>query len=248
MILLNDTEASASAPNFEPEIWNDLPLDAKENVRQFFEKLRKNHLNSVALLQSSGLFYLGAMVSLLEPKTDYPNVNVLRIRRLLSEEEVNDIIDLLNDHFSYQQTRANCYAYVLNFKKGTVGAKPDPGGKTSEYKCRLYDTYRDAIVDGAQEDGLIYAGCVSPRVRHEFYRVALFILEDNDDPSFHWLREDFGASAWSHKDGHGPVKNTDYAGNVIASPHSAQLGKYELRDFFYVPYGGIEPKFMYSGL
>lgn len=248
MILINDHDSSAAAPNFEPEVWNDLSIDTKENVRQFFETLRENQLTTVTMLQSSGLFYLGALVSLFEPKTDYPNINALRIRRLLTEEQVTDLVGLMEEHFSYQQTRANCYGYVLDFKKGSVGAKPDPGGKTQEYKCRLYDTYRDAIVDGAKTDGLIHTGCQLPPVKNEFYRVALFIRESNDNPSFHWLREDFGQSAWSHKDGHGPVKNIDYSGDVIESPHAAKLGEYELRDFFYVPRGGIAPQFMYSGL
>jgi len=248
MNLINDHEFSAAAPDFEPDVWNDLPIDAKENVRQFFEKIRDKHMTAATMLQSSGLFYLGAMVSLMEPESDYPNVNALRIRRILDEEQVNDLIDLLNEHFSYQQTRANCYGYVLNFKNGTTGAKPDPGGKTQEYKCRLYDTYRDAIVDGAKTDGLIHTGVQLPPVQSEFYRVALFIRESQNDPSFHWMREDFNTRGWSHKDGHGPVKNTDYKGTVIESPHSARMGEYELRDFFYVPRGGVVPQYMHAGL
>ena len=248
MSLINDYDFSAAAPDFQPEAWNDLPIDAKENVRQFFEKIRERHLNAATVLQVSGLLYLGALVSLLEPETEYPNVNALRIRRVLSEEQVDDLIGLMNEHFSYQQTRANCYGYVLNFKNGSVGAKPDPGGKTQEYKCRLYDTYRDAIVDGAKENGLIHAGIQLPPVKNDFYRVALFVRESSNDPSFHWVREDFNTRAWSHKDGHGPAKNTDYAGNLIVNPHAARLGEYELRDFFYVPRGGIALQFMYSGL
>ncbi|MEK7801370.1 MAG: hypothetical protein AAB276_02850, partial [Pseudomonadota bacterium] len=234
MTILNDIEFSSSAPDYAPDTWNDLNVDTKENVRHFFAELRERHMGSMTLLQSSSILYLGALVSLFDKEENYPNRNASRIKNLIPPDEVDAIKNLIKKYFSFQQTRANCYAYMLDFRDGFPGCKPDPGGKTQEYKCGLYQSYRDAVVAGAVEDELIHAGSTMPAVRSDFYRAALFIKESRNDPSFHWVREDFNAGCWSHKDGHGPVKNLDYKGNAITNPQHASMGDYELAAYFYV--------------
>ncbi len=245
---VNDIEFSADAPDYDPDTWNDLAIDSLLNVSNFFAELRRRNAGAAAMLQSASLFYLGALVSLFDNDDNPLNVNATRINQLLSSRDVFQVKTLMVRYFSHQQTRANCYAYMLDFKDGTPGCKPDPGGKTREYKSRLYRSYYDAMVAGAIDDKLIHAGSQMPPVRANFYRAALFIQESKIDPHFHWLREDFGASAWSHKCAHEAVTNLDCEGEPISNPKHAALGQMEFADYFYVPKGGVAPQFMYSGL
>lgn len=246
--IFNVVGASQAAPTFCPDSWNDLGIDAKENVRRFFSKLRESCFGAVSLLQSSSLLYLGALLMLCDDESDTPSINKQRIERILSKSDIDKILNLLKEHFSSQQTRANCYAYAINFREGKIGAKPDPGGKTQEFKCRLYDTYRDAIVAGAIDDGLLRSGTVIPSVREGFYRAALFIREGDGDQSFHWVREDAGGKSWSHKEGHNLVTNTDKLGMILTNPERLSLSQYKLTDYFYIPKDGVQPAFHYSGL
>lgn len=247
MPLLSSRISEICAPEYCPEVWNDLPIDPKENVRLFFSELREKNMGIALLLQTSSLLYLSALVSLCDKRPTLENTNCSRIRSLLSLEEISKLEALVRKYFSFQQTRANCYAYALNFMEGGPGAKPDPGGKTQEYIHGKYRSYKDAIIDGAIEDGLIAAGVTLPKVRESFYRAALFIKEGVNDYSFHWLREDFREAHWSHKDGHGPVKDVDFKGSVIFTPNSASIGEYSFAQYFYVPHGAL-PQFCYSGL
>lgn len=78
--------------------------------------------------------------------------------------------------------------------------------------------------------------------------LSLSTKKGGKEPSYHWLREDFNSKTWSHKDGHGPVRNLDYKGNLITNPLNAKLGEYNVRRFFYVPRGGVKPICLDAGL
>lgn len=259
----NARAASLDAPAYQPEIWNDLPIDPKQNVGKFFDKLREQQMGTFTMLQASSLLSLGGIASLCTQNDGYYNPTKSRIQNLLPPEEIEGIVSLAQEHFGHQQTRANCYAYAIDFRDGPAGAKPDPGGKTAEFKARLYDNYATAITEGAIEDGLIHAGTDLPPVKDNFYRAALLV--DHKTPSFHWVREDLPKTeaietqrleldpqsltlSWSSKDGHGPVKNTDYRGQIITDPREASFGNYEFHGFFYVQKGGIIPGSMNADL
>lgn len=233
--------ANPHAPAYAPEVWNDLGIDAKENVRNFFNELNGNHYDITHSLQIAGLLSLKNIVGLVEENDFGPEYSAKsRITRLLSPEDVGKLADMVRIYFSAQQARANCYAYAINFMDAPPGAKPDPGMKTPEYQHGLYATYTEAIIEGAREDGLIQAGTTLPDILDDHYRAALFIKHEGKQPSFHWVRED-NNGGWSSKDGHGPARNTDYAGHPLIHPQAAFFGDYTFECYFHVPKQGIVP-------
>ncbi len=163
------------APLYEPEIWNDLEEGVHENVANFFQYLRLNHYGIMTSLQAARLLSLGNLVALADDISEYPhtNINISKIKGLLLASDCEIIKQAVVAHFSFQQTRANCYAYAVNFTESYPGSKPDPGGKTKEYKHGLYNDFVKALTNGAEEDGLISAGEQLPHIREGYYRVAL---------------------------------------------------------------------------
>lgn len=228
------------APAYEPEKWNDLPLNANDNVDNFFKKLNGEHFNITQTLQISTLLSLKNIVGLVEENDFGPEYSAnSRIQRVLSPEEIETLVLMVKIYFSAMQTRANCYAYAINFMDGYPGAKPDPGMKTTEYRHGLYETYAEAVIEGAVGDGLIYAGTEKPPVLTDHYRVALLMKPENSY-GFHWVRENKDGG-WSGKDGHGPARDTDFAGQLFSNPETAFFGNYTLHSYFQVPKQGIVP-------
>ena len=207
--------ANPYAPAYAPELWNDLKIDAKENVTNFFNELNGNHYDITHTLQIAGLLSLRNIVGLVEENDFGPEYSSKsRIARLLSTEDVEKLAGMVKIYFSAM--------------------------KTPEYQHGLYDSYTDAVIEGAQEDGLILAGKTMPDILADHYRVALFIKHEGHHPSFHWLREN-NDGRWSSKDGHGPVRDVDYAGEPIISPEAAFFGNYVFEQYFHVQKQGIVP-------
>lgn len=233
--------ANPYAHPYEPDLWNDLPLNALQNENNFFKEMNGSHYNVTQTLLLAGYLSLRNVVALgadVDPGPDYTDKS--RIQRILSPEDVDTIVGLSKIYFAALQTRANCYGYAINFRDAHAGAKPDPGLKTVEFQHGLYKTYTEAVLAGAEEDGLILEGKAMPAIRKDHYRVAVFMREDERKPSFHWVRENRDGT-WSGKDGHGPVRNLDSNGNQFTNPENAYFGRYTFERYAQVPTAGIVP-------
>lgn len=232
--------ANPYAPAYAPEPWNDLPCDANKNVDRFFQELNAKDFGITQTLQIAGLLSLKNIVGLVEENDFGPEYSAnSRMKRVLSPEEVDKLATMVRIYFSALQTRANCYAYAINFTGGHPGAKPDPGMKTAEYLHGLYDTYAEAVIEGAVGDGLMYAGEEKPPILADHYRVALLVKPEGSF-GFHWVRENNDGS-WSGKDGHGPAHDRDFDGKPLSDPETAFFGNYRFNSYFHVPKQGIVP-------
>lgn len=244
-----DAIINPDAPVYEPHKWNDLGLDSNDNVDAFFQHLNTHYYDIIVSLQAANLVSLGNIVALADTQSEYPygNLNASRIKRLLPEEDIANLVETVNKFFSHQQTRANCYGYSINFQSSYPGSKPDPAGKTKEYERGLYNDFTAAVIDGAVEDGLIHAGATLPEPKLGYYRVAVATAEGKGGQGYHWLREDFNTPYWSHKSGHQPATNKDDNDHFISDPVKAVMGNYEVKAFFFVPKGGVRPTCLDAG-
>lgn len=237
------------APVYEPEKWNDLGLDSNQNVDNFFQYLNRHHYNIIANLQAASLLSLGNVVAVADDISEYPygNTNARRIKSVLNSEDYATLKATVIKFFNFQQTKANCYGYTLNFQKSYPGSKPDPGGMTKEYIAGIRSDFVAAITEGATEDRLIHAGSVLPPVKAGYYRAAMAVSEACTESAYHWLRETYNANFWTHKNGHSPVTNLDDNGVLITDLTKAVIGTYQVRQFFYVPRGGAKPTCLDAG-
>ena len=202
----------------------------------------------MALLQTSGLCSLGNIVAVADEISEYPfgNFNARKIKNLLPEDNLKTLKSMVQKFFGSQQTRANCYAYSINFQASYPGSKPDPGGKVKEYKAGLHEDFKKAVIEGAVDDGLLHAGSVKPEEKRGYYRVAL-AFRQGENIGYHWLRENYNSNSWSHKNGHSVVSNCDDRGQVITDPELASIENYKVEEYFYVIAGGIKPQCLDAG-
>lgn len=176
------------------------------------------------------------------------------------------------------QKSTNCYAYAMNSRTGhPAGDKPQPGdtsGTPAAWPVNCLSTTKAVVEDGKPDAILQAKRCPynqqqkrPPPDKAGYYLVALFITtkpegyDAVDDVSYvndyHWYRQDEDGS-WSHKPGHGIVRNVDSSNLLITNPETAirrtirpsvyipaiakwvpEIVNYDkLCDYFYVKKGG----------
>ncbi len=154
-------------------------------------------------------------------------------------EKWNSDINLQSSH--------NCYAYALNdiqasrtekckhlLKKGAetcVSLRPKPGTYSgnggSEMTCPALESRIMADNPLNQSRRTRQAKCPP-----HYYKIAFAV---NPNKSYHFWRQD-ATGMWSHKDGGGPVRDTDESGKTITSPETADRGQYtEFCGYLHVP-------------
>jgi hypothetical protein len=240
------------APAFEYDRWtpfgteNDVDQAASEFLSMVFDTrrhLESEHPNVMAALDlpRTSLTYIPQTALILNDHFNSELVemydNAFTLEEIISFRR--DFIASFSNGFD-----TNCYAYAVNDSDGgMVGGLPQPGQYTglipltAMMEAQNADDFLRVVTRGAEFDGLEAAGESLPEIREGTYRVALMIREDGGD--YHWIREG-NDGIWSGKFGHAFPMRTDRAGNLITDPRTADFGDYILRQFFYVPIGGLD--------
>ena len=142
-------------------------------------------------------------------------------------------------NYSPVQENTNCYAYAIdnqvdlqgNFYRQNPGRYADAEIGSGFYVIydnwyrNMREDFEDFGIDTGREMMCIeidqYTQC-----HPGTYKIALVLDITSDTKGYHYYRQD-SDGLWSHKpDGALPIKRTDYSGNLIIDPQTADRGKY----------------------
>ena len=119
------------------------------------------------------------------------------------------------------QRVSNCYSYALDDVNNGKNDKHQPG--MYRFGTFASEPYRapDLIYRVLSDNPSIRSVDISDIPPNGFYRVVLFIGPGD----YHFMRQDVDGY-WSHKPGRQKATNTDWSGNRITDPLTANTGSY----------------------
>tara|TARA_Y100000590_G_scaffold467736_1_gene647690 strand:- start:1181 stop:1900 length:720 start_codon:yes stop_codon:yes gene_type:complete len=114
----------------------------------------------------------------------------------------------------------NCYSYALNRLEFNRDNKLQPGELSgSKYNNMDCDTIINHIKTDLNRNDIRETGHLD-KLNCLYYKIALVLDIEHDDPDYHFYRED-NIREWSHKPGGNNVTNLDSSNNIITDPNTA---------------------------
>ena len=174
----------------------------------------------------------------------------------ITKEVNNNLCNGLNfepkkwKEYSVEST-TNCYIYALNLPMDPYTGsnyiswdyiQPGRLGGNIQIKERLHCPFKtEVVIDAVKKDlaaiGMEIVESTFDEVREgNWWKVALVF--DNSTRIFsrgdyHWYRQNMDGT-WSHKQGNGPVRNTDDSDKVITNQETCDRGRYTVFAGYYM--------------